>query len=490
MEHRSAFLSFTACLLLSCAAPAPAPIDTTITPDPAIARIDSFMQRSMRNGFNGSLLVMRDGKAVIDKGYGLRDREKQLPNTPATVHAIGSITKQFTAACVMKLQEMGKLNVHDPMSKYVSGVPKDKAAITLHQLLTHSAGFPDAIGDDYAPIGRENFLELAMSTPLKFAPGSGYNYSNVGYSILGAIVEMVSGQSYERFLHDQLLKPAGVEHTGYLIPDWSHADLAIGYEKDSERWGTMLDHPWADDGPYWHLRCNGGILSTTHDMADWVEALHTHKVLDSATVASMFMPYVQEGEGAGSHYGYGWAIFNTPRGTRLITHNGGNGIQFADVLWYADEGVTIVLMSNASLRGMQDMAWEVGHMIFDPHYEPRMVQPAKSLAGLPAGAAGDRLKSLLAIISSGGDDAALKSWLQKNLGPGFLKDQPMERHLSAFKQAHKDIGAHHIERIEQLGPEEYALHLRSDHDKSLFRVMVQLRPSDALIGGLGVEKEE
>ncbi len=482
-------LSAITCMT-ACTNPADPTTTTIAAPDPLVARIDSFMQANVAAGFNGSLLVLRDGKAVIDTGYGLRDREQNLPNTPATVHAIGSITKQFTAACILKLQEMGKLKVTDPMSAYLENVPADKSSITLHHLLTHSAGFPGAIGDDNEAINGADFTKLALATPLKFAPGSGYEYSNVGYSLLGIIVEIVSGGAYERFLHDELLVPAGVLRTGYRLPDWTKEQLAIGYRKDGTRWGTMLDHPTVNGGPGWHLRANGGILSTTHDMATWVDALHSHKVLDSVSVASMFAPHVEEGEGAGSHYGYGWAIFNTRRNTRLITHNGGNGVQFADVLCYADEGVTVVLMSNASPRGMQDVAWQVGRMVFDPTFKPEVAKATQVLEGVPEGPMGDRMKALSAIIASNSDDAALTMWLQENLGPGFLADIPMERHVSFFKQMRNDIGANTIEAVEQQSPEEFALKLRAEKSKGLFRVMLQLRPSDARIGGMGVEKVE
>ncbi|MBK8340308.1 MAG: beta-lactamase family protein [Flavobacteriales bacterium] len=474
---------------LACSNDAPETVAADPPVDPLVARIDSFMQRNQRAGFAGSLLVMRDGKAVIDKGYGLRDREQNLPNTPTTVHAIGSITKQFTAACILKLQEQGKLDVKDLMSKYIANVPADKAAITLHQLLTHSAGFPGAIGDDNEPIDGEDFTLLAMKTPLEFAPGTGYAYSNVGYSLLGIIVEIVGGVGYERFLHDALLAPAGVTHTGYRIPDWSKEELAIGYRKDGTRWGTMLDHPLVNGGPGWHLRANGGILSTTHDMYDWVQALASNKVFSKASTEQMFAPHVAEGEGSDSHYGYGWAIFKTQRNTRLITHNGGNGIQFADVLWYADEGLTVVLMSNANKRGMQDIAWHVGHMCFDPSFEPPVPQDAKTLDGPPAGPVGDRMKALSAIIGSAGDDAELTGWLKDNLGPGFFEDFPLERHLTVFKELRRDIGPNTIETVQQLGAEEFEVKLRAQRDQGLFRIIMQLRPSDARIAGLSVEKE-
>ena len=489
MKLHHATLFFCLLLIAACTSPPPEPKEMEPVVDPVTARIDSFLLASTDAGFNGSVLVLRDSAVLLDKGYGLRDREQKLPNTPTTVHAIGSITKQFTAACILKLQEEGKLKVTDRMSSYLEGVPRDKSEITLHQLLTHSAGFPDAIGDDKDPIDGGDFTKLAMATPLEFKPGTAYNYSNVGYSLLGIIVEQVSGMAYERFLHDSLLAPAGLARTGYRIPDWSKEQLAIGYQKDGVRWGTMLDQPTVNDGPGWHLRGNGGILSTTHDMAAWVDALRTNKVLSKASTDAMWTPHMEEGEGAGSFYGYGWALFKTRRGTRLITHNGGNGIQFADVLWFADEGVTVVLMSNANKRGMQDIAWEIGRMVFDPAYVPTMGQAAQVLAGVPDGPMGDRMKALSVIIASKGNEAELKEWFTANFGPGFLNDVPMDRHLSVFKQLRSDIGANTIERVEQVSPEEFTLHMKSTTNGALYREMMQLRPKDALISGLGVEKE-
>lgn len=480
---------FGSLLWLHACAPGTPEVRTAVAPDPG-ARIDSFLTACAGAGFHGSVLVLRKDTVVLDKGYGLRDREQGLPNGSGTVHAIGSITKQFTAACILKLQEQGRLKVTDLMSAHLPGVPADKAGITLHQLLTHSAGFPGAIGDDNEAIDGGAFTRLAMATRLEFAPGTGYAYSNVGYSLLGLIVEHVSGMGYERFLHDELLAPAGLVHTGYRIPEWSTMQLAVGYRKDGTRWGTMLDHPTVNGGPGWHLRANGGLLSTTHDMADWVGALEGNKVLDSASTAVMFAPHVAEGEGADSHYGYGWAIFRTVRNTRLITHNGGNGVQFADVLRYPDEGVTVVLMSNANQRGMQDMAWEVGRMVFDPGYAPALPKSATVLGNVPQGPAGDRMKALSAIIGSEGPDAELEAWFTEHFAPGFLKDFPMAQHLTVFKRLRADIGPNRIDRVEQLGPEEYALVLVSAKDQQAWRIMMQLRPSDARISGLGVEQGE
>ena len=146
-------------------------------------------------------------------------------------------------------------------------------------------------------------------------------------------------------------------------------------------------------------------------------------------------------------------------------------------------------MSNASPRGMQDIAWEVGRMCFDPTYEPPPPRAPRVLDGLPEGAAGARLQALADVLASGADDEALGAWLQENLGPGFLKDVPMAKHLSVFRRLCDDIGSNRIESVEQLGTEEFVLRLRSERDQALYRFEVQLRPSDARIGGLGVERE-
>lgn len=315
---------------------------------PVGTKIDDFMTRLERIGYSGALLVAKDGDVVIHKAYGWRDAEAKLPYTIDTASTVGSITKQFTAAGILALEEAGKLKTTDLMSKYLPDVPEDKQSITLHQLLTHSAGFPDAIGDDYEETGREEFVKRAMASKLAFAPGTGYRYSNVGYSLLGAIIEKLTGGPYERYLHDRLFVRAGMEHTGYVIPKWDRAKLAHGVN-DGQPWGTNLDRPWAPDGPYWHLRANGGILSTPADMYRWSLALDGDKVLSAASRKKLFTPHVREGE-MPSSYGYGWTIFPMPNGHTIVAHNGGNGIFAADFRRYVDDGAVLFITSNVSDR--------------------------------------------------------------------------------------------------------------------------------------------
>ena len=158
--------------------------------------------------------------------------------------------------------------------------------ITIHNLLTHSAGLVDSLGEDEELIGREEYLKKAFDSKLIHQPGR-YDYSNVGYSILAAVVENVSGEEYEHFLYEQMLKPAGMEHTGYVLPKWDHKQMAIGYS-NNEEWGTTFDQSQYMKGVTWHLKGNGGIHSTVGDLYLWSQALKGNSILSEEAKKKYF----------------------------------------------------------------------------------------------------------------------------------------------------------------------------------------------------------
>jgi CubicO group peptidase (beta-lactamase class C family) len=372
MLHRRALSVLLGILLAGHLAAAQAP--KPVGPAPAAhtdaalrGELDRLLSRLEAFGFSGSLLVARDGRIVLEKGYGFADRQRGVPFTAGTVFDIGSITKQFTAAAILKLEMEGKLKVTDPISKYFEGVPEDKAGITLHHLLTHSAGLEDVFGGDYEEMPRDRLVKTALASKLLWPPGTRYRYSNAGYSLLAAIVEKVSGQPYETFLQKRLFKPAGLTKTGYRGPKWAPGTLAHGYNAEGD-WGTPLDHAWAPDGPWWNLRGNGGILSTVGDLYKWHRALEGEAILSKEAKAKYYAPHVPEDAEGSSHYGYGWAIMKTPRGTRLITHNGGNGIFAADFRRYVDEGIVIVIGSNRSDFSSIAIDPQVARLVFGMEY--------------------------------------------------------------------------------------------------------------------------
>ncbi|MCI0613276.1 beta-lactamase family protein, partial [bacterium] len=209
------------------------------SPADKIPKVERYLTKAVDNGYSGSVLIALNGNVLLKKGYGLADSKNNVPFTADTIFDIGSITKQFTAACILKLEMKEKLSVQDPITKYFDNVPADKQEITIHNLLTHSAGLIASLGEDEELIGREEYLKKAFDSKLIHKPGK-YDYSNVGYSILAAVVEKVSGEEYERFLYEQILKPAGMEHTSYVLPKWDHKQMAIGYS-NNEEWGTTFD---------------------------------------------------------------------------------------------------------------------------------------------------------------------------------------------------------------------------------------------------------
>lgn len=306
------------------------------------------------DGFSGVLAVVRAGEPLLWSASGECIRESSTQCSPTTVFDIGSITKQFTAAAILALQEDGALSVDDTLDMHLPGVPADKAAITLHQLLTHIAGVPDILGDDYEPIDREAWLAEALAAPLVDEPGAAYLYSNVGYSILAAIIELRAGTSYEEFLHARLFEPAGLEHTGYVLPSFDEVVVAHGYRGD-ETIGAPNALPWDTTGPWWNLRGNGGILSDLTDMLAWHDALATEQVLSAASKDAMYTPWVDEGTDD-SFYGYGWVILDVPGAGTVITHNGGNDYFFADFVRFVDLDLVIVVLDNAATIEHEDIA--------------------------------------------------------------------------------------------------------------------------------------
>ncbi|MHA7057692.1 serine hydrolase domain-containing protein [Aquimarina sp. M1] len=397
-------------------------------------KLTQYLNRLEDAGFSGSILVAQNGKILLENGYGYADRENRINYTAKTVSTTGSITKQFTGAAILKLEMQGKLSVEDKVSKYFDHVPDDKREMTLHHLLTHSSGLPPAIGDDYQKISTDEFVQDAFGRKLLFAPGTQYEYSNVGYSILGIIIEKLSGVTYEAYLLEHLWKPAGMSQTGYQIPSFGH--IAIGYKTD-RNWGRTTEKEWANDGPYWHLRANGGVLSTVKDMYKWHQALVGDHILNAEAKNKFYGKHIEEGEDAGSYYGYGWAIFPTPRNTELIAHNGGNGIFFADFWRYLEEDITIIMMTNAMKRSYENIASQIAGVLLKPDFTPE-VATAGSINPITGEMADQLVKDFMSTIKRNNKDDWY-SFLKRNTVSSFLNAFSMEQHMTFFKEFHENL---------------------------------------------------
>ena len=334
-------------------------------------RIDTYLNASVANGFSGAVLIAKKGDIILSKGYGLANKEQNVPNSPETVYDICSVTKQFTAAAILKLAEEHKLKLEDPINTFFDNLPEDKKGITIHQLLTHTAGFDHGNTDDFDLTPKDIYFSNLFQSNLLFTPGLKYKYSNAGYSILGRIIELVSGQDYETFMNKNLFQLSGMQHTGYLLPAWDKLTIANEYLLNVSNESSHIAH-YKEDGEIARtLLANGGIHSTNEDMYKWYQALKSNKILSQESFEKLTKPHVAEYEDESSHYAYGWAIFTSKRDTKVITHNGFNGISYNEFVWFPEEDVLILFASNAFIRPIGRMTLEIENMIFDKNYKPK-----------------------------------------------------------------------------------------------------------------------
>lgn len=341
----------------------------------ALNKIHEYLIASEKNGLNGAILIAIDKKIVYNKGFGFADKAKKIKNTPSTVFDIGSVSKQFTAAAILKLEEQGQLKVEDYITKYFKNVPEDKKKISIHQLLTHTAGFVHDIGEtDFDKIPTDEYFNRVLSSKLLFKAGLKHEYTNVGYSLLARIIELTSGQTYEKYLHENLFKPAGMDYTGYLLPNWSDLSIANGYNYNVINKGSSLDIHKKEGEVSWCLKGNGGIHSTQEDMYKWYQAIISGKVLSKSSVEKLTTPYVLEYEGETSYYAYGWAIFKTSRDTKMVAHDGSDGTFFYDFRWFPAENVSVLYATNSFTRSVGEIAWTVDRMLFDANYIPKEIK--------------------------------------------------------------------------------------------------------------------
>ena len=294
--------------------------------------------RSTHDRFMGSVLVAKDDVVLFRESSGWANVEWRIPHTAATKFRLGSVTKQFTAAAILRLAEQGKLALDDPLSKFIPAAPETWRPVTLRQLLAHTGGVPSFTDQpDYrkwklTSATPEDLMRHIADRPLEFPPGEKFKYSNTGYVLLGWVVELASGESYERFLRTQFFEPLGLEDTGYdsnraLLPQ-----RAAGYIRGPK---GLLNASFID----MHVPgAAGALYSTTGDMLRWTRALFGGKVLSAASLEQMTTPVRQ-------NYAFGLTVA-TVKGRQVIAHSGGIDGFNSRVAYYPESKLTVVVLAN------------------------------------------------------------------------------------------------------------------------------------------------
>jgi CubicO group peptidase (beta-lactamase class C family) len=322
--------------------------------------LDAYLAAQSQSGqFQGTVLVRLTGETLLDQGYGAADRTQDLPNTPATLFQLASISKQFAAAAILLLQQRGALTVHERMQHWVPRIPSTWEPITVHQLLTHTSGighwedFPDL--SLVAPNTWDNLLQIFQQLPLKCQPGQGWSYSSPGYVLLAHIVEQVSGKPYAAFLHEEIFHPLGMRSTGAGNRSPHPEQQALGYAGASQEPPPSFELDVVGKGA-------GDVWSTTHDLARWNRAVATPGLLHAASLQAMFTPHAvvpEDVAGApGLQYGYGWFVGEVD-GRYWQFHPGGNaGFSTMSVLVPAHQTMVILLANDENSE-----TWEMSHRV-------------------------------------------------------------------------------------------------------------------------------
>lgn len=310
------------------------------SPDPVDAYVQAEMQKRHIPGL--ALLVIRDGKAIKQQGYGQSNIELQVPVKPETIFQSGSVGKQFTATAVMMLAEQGKVSLDDPLTKYFPDAPSAWKNVKVWHLLSHTGGFTDYpdkfdFRRDYT---EEDLLKIVQAQALSFPPGTHWAYSNLGYLTLGILIHRVTGQFYGDFLRDRIFQPLGMQTR--II---SEADIipnrAAGYRLVK---GQLKNQEWVS--PTLNTTADGALYFNILDLAKWDDALYTTKLLKPASLDQMWTPVkLSDGKPNSDHYGFGWFI-NQAAGHRLIEHGGAWQGFTTHIARYVDDKLTVVVLTN------------------------------------------------------------------------------------------------------------------------------------------------
>lgn len=346
-------------------------------------QLDELLNKYTEYGqFNGSVLVADHGKVIYKKGFGLANREWDIPNAPDTKHRLGSITKQFTAMLIMQLVAEGKLDLQATISKYLPDYSKvNGEKITIHQLLNHTSGTPNytSFPNFFKELSRNPYTPTEMvrmyaDSILDFTPGERFSYSNSGYITLGAIIEKVTGKSYEEVLQEKIFTPLKMNNSGYDHHNTILKKRAAGYEMKGSK---PENAPYIDmSTPY----AAGSMYSTVEDLFIWDQALYTEKLLPKKYRDMMYEKYVPA---FGQYYGYGWSVGyfpvgNTKDSTEIIGHGGGiNGFNTL-ITRMPKEKSTIILLNNTGRAPLEDITIAINGILHGATYD----LPKQSLANL------------------------------------------------------------------------------------------------------------
>ena len=328
--------------------------------------LDTYMKALQKHhNFHGSVLVAKDGKVLLNKGYGFANFEQNTMNKSQTKFAIGSMTKQFTAMAIMQLSEKGLIDVEDKVSKYLTDFPNGDL-ITLHNLMTHTSGLKNYTEiKEFLTLKPESkdpmkVIDLIKDMPLEFEPGKEFRYCNTNYTLLGIIIEKATNMSFEDYLQKNIFAPLNMTNTGICYGESNELHDATPYS------GYLEVVPVDDELVLTQAYGAGNIYSTVEDLYRWDRALKTEQLVKKETLDEIFTEHVAISEGGS--YGYGWMIADTDNGKQIL--HGGNTFGFtSNIAKYIDEDLTIIILTNNGYFDISSLTESLANIVLNKDYE-------------------------------------------------------------------------------------------------------------------------
>jgi CubicO group peptidase (beta-lactamase class C family) len=318
-----------------------------------LTRMERDTELRVSNGqFMGTVLVAKDGRPLINRGYGSANLEWKIPNSPMTKFRLGSVTKQFTAASILLLEERGKLKIQDPVKNYLPDAPAAWDQITIFNLLTHTSGipnftsFPDYRSTQAVPTTPEKLVARFRDKALRFEPGSSWEYSNSGYALLGYLIEKISGEPYRKFVQDNIFTPLGMKDSGYDSNTAIIDRRAVGYAPGPN---GPVSAAYIDMSiPF----SAGGLYSTSADLLRWEQALYGGKLLSAASLQKMTTPFR-------NNYAFGLMVRKAPNGDRIFSHGGGIDGFNTEVAYVPARKLAVIVLANLNGPAADEIAMDL-----------------------------------------------------------------------------------------------------------------------------------
>jgi CubicO group peptidase (beta-lactamase class C family) len=305
------------------------------------AKVDSLLNAATRDGFGGAVMIDREGRILLSKGFGLANRDARIPFTVDTIAPMGSITKSFTALALVQLAAQGNVDLQRTLKAYLPSAVEPGASVRISDVLAHQAGFAEYCGGDWVRRTKADLIAECTAKPLVAQPGT-VSYSNPGYSLLAAVVEEVSGQTWEDYLRDHVFVPADMTRSGWIFQSRSAADFAVGYLNNRSE-GVEADRIAQFRGEVWNLKGNGGLQASAKDM----HRFYTFLLRQPASIREpMTTPHTAEySQGVREGYGFAFRIDRRDKPYRMGS-SGSDGVFLSYFMWLPQQNTFMYLVGN------------------------------------------------------------------------------------------------------------------------------------------------